>query len=173
MPLHAVLQIIGRVSFAKDSPNRRRELRHGFLRSEAAEEEQKEKQKNRRTGEQKNRGTEGKTEGKQKENRMKEYVITNDNFDTEVLRSEQPVLLDFRATWCGPCKMLAPIIEELAKEYDGRLKVGMVDVDEEPELAVAFQVASIPTVVLIKDGKLVKEAIGYHTKEELIRLLEL
>ena len=104
---------------------------------------------------------------------MKEYVITNDNFDTEVLRSEQPVLLDFWATWCGPCRMLAPIIEELAKDYDGRLKVGKVDVDEEPELAVAFQVASIPTVVLMKDGKLVKEAIGYHTKEELIRLLEL
>lgn len=103
---------------------------------------------------------------------MNEIKITKENFEAEVIQSDKPVLLDFWATWCGPCRMLAPIVEDIAKEYDGKLKVGKVNVDEEPELAGAFQVASIPTVVILKNGKIVNQSIGYKPKEELVKLLE-
>ncbi len=103
---------------------------------------------------------------------MAEIIITKNNFETEVMQSDKPVLLDFWATWCGPCRMLAPVIDEIAVAYDGKIKVGKVNVDDEPDLAGAFQIASIPTVVLMKNGKIVKQSVGYRPKEELVKMLE-
>ena len=103
---------------------------------------------------------------------MSEIKITNKNFNEEVMEAEQPVLIDFWAPWCGPCRMVAPIIEQLATEYAGKVKVGKVNVDEEPELAQAFHVMSIPTIVLMKDGKVVKQTIGAKPKAELEAMIE-
>jgi len=103
---------------------------------------------------------------------MAEITITKDNFEQEVIKSEQPVLVDFWASWCGPCKMLSPVISELAEEYEGRVKVGKVNVDEEPELASAFRVASIPTVVLFKDGEVKETSVGYRPKQQLKDMIE-
>ena len=104
---------------------------------------------------------------------MNEITITKENFDEEVRNFKgMPVLLDFWAGWCGPCMMLSPIIEEIADEYDGKIKVGKVNVDEQPELAAAFKVESIPLVVVVKDGAVTAGAVGYRSKEEIIALLE-
>ena len=103
---------------------------------------------------------------------MSEILITKANFDTEVMHSDRPVLLDFWATWCGPCRMLSPVIAEIAEEYDGKVKVGKVNVDEEEELAAAFQVESIPMVVLMKDGKAVDGFAGYRPKADIVKLLD-
>lgn len=103
---------------------------------------------------------------------MSEVKLTKTNFENEVLNSNKPVLVDFWATWCGPCQMIAPIVEEIADEYEGSLKVGKVNVDEEFELASAFQVTSIPTLMVFKDGKLVNKAIGYRTKQEILNLIK-
>ena len=103
---------------------------------------------------------------------MAEVVITEKNFEQEVLKSEIPVLLDFWAVWCGPCMMLAPILAEIAEEYEGKVKVGKVNVDECPALAAQFGVASIPTVLLFKDGKLCATSVGYRPKalfEQMIK----
>lgn len=86
-------------------------------------------------------------------------------------RSDKPVLLDFCADWCDPCKMLAPLLHELAEEYDGVYKVGKVNVDEQMELAMRFQVSSIPMLVVFKDGQPVAKTVGYRSKEELNELL--
>lgn len=102
---------------------------------------------------------------------MAELKITANNFEKEALQSPLPVLLDFWAPWCGPCRMLAPELKALADEYAGRVVVGNVNVDEEPELAAAFRVASIPTVVVIRDGKVVRTSVGYKPKEALAALL--
>jgi len=97
-----------------------------------------------------------------------ELVITKNNFEKEVLKSEQPVLVDFWATWCGPCRMLAPVLEEVAKEYDGKIKVGKVNVDDEMDLAIKFRVEVIPTLILFKNGEVVKRISGFFEKDELI-----
>ena len=102
---------------------------------------------------------------------MSVKVVTADNFEKQVLKSDKPVLIDFWASWCGPCKMIAPIVEEIAEEYDGVIKVGKVNVDEEPFLAAQFGVVSIPTLIVIKDGRQVNSAVGYRTKEDIIKLL--
>ena len=101
-----------------------------------------------------------------------EYVFTSENFEQEVLKSELPVLIDFWATWCGPCRMLAPVIEQLAQEYDGKVKVGKVNVDEQPELAEKFGIMSIPFVVLMKNGEIVKTSVGYCPKAQIEELLK-
>ena len=102
---------------------------------------------------------------------MAELKTTANNFEKEALQSPLPVLLDFWAPWCGPCRMLAPELKALADEYAGRVVVGKVNVDEEPELAAAFRVSSIPTVVVIRDGKVVRTSVGYKPKEALAALL--
>ncbi len=103
---------------------------------------------------------------------MSTMQITKDNYEQEVLKSSQPVLLDFWAPWCGPCKMIGPIVEEISNEVNGTAKVGKVNVDEEMELAQAFNVMSIPTLVVIKDGKIINSTIGFQSKEALLDLLK-
>jgi thioredoxin 1 len=102
----------------------------------------------------------------------KEIIITNENFDSEVIRSAVPVLLDFWASWCSPCRMIAPFIEQIAGEYDGRLKVGKINVDEQAELAAQHNIVSIPTLAVYKGGKAVFQQSGALPKpgiEELIK----
>lgn len=102
---------------------------------------------------------------------MAEITITEENFEKEVLNSDIPILVDFWANWCGPCKMLAPIISEIAEEKEGEIKVGKVDVDEQMELAAKYQVASIPTVLLFKNGEVLETSIGLKTKEQILEML--
>lgn len=102
---------------------------------------------------------------------MAEITITKDNFEQEVLASDIPVLVDFWATWCGPCQMLSPIIEEIAAEYDGKIKVGKINVDEEGELAMAFRVMSIPTLILFKNGEAVDTSVGFRSKEDIEKMI--
>ena len=103
---------------------------------------------------------------------MAELKITRENFENEVMKSDIPVLIDFWAPWCGPCRMMGPIMEQLAEEYEGKAKVGKVNVDEEGELSQAFGVMSIPTIVLVKDGKVVKQAVGARPKAEVEAMLQ-
>lgn len=102
---------------------------------------------------------------------MAEYMITDQNYEAEVEQSELPVLLDFWAPWCGPCRMLAPTIDELATELEGRVKVGKVNVDENPVLAVHFGIASIPTLLVLKNGQVVNQAIGVQSKQDILTML--
>ncbi len=101
-----------------------------------------------------------------------EYKFTKDNFDAEVMNSEVPVLVDFYADWCGPCKMMGPVVDELANEYDGKIKVGKVNVDKQPELAGEYGVMSIPYFAFIKDGAVVGSEVGAVPKERLVRKIQ-
>ena len=101
---------------------------------------------------------------------MAVITITKENFDAEVLRSAQPVLLDFWASWCGPCRMLSPIVDEVAEERTD-VKVGKVNVDEQPELAAEFGVMSIPTLLLFENGKLTRQAVAARPKSGVLELL--
>ena len=103
---------------------------------------------------------------------MAELKITAANFNDEVLHADTPVLLDFYADWCGPCKMLAPVVHEIAEENAGTLKVGKINVDEQMELAMRFQVSSIPMLVVFKDGKAVAKSVGYRPKSEIAAMVE-
>ena len=103
---------------------------------------------------------------------MAELNITSLNFENEVLNADKPVLLDFYADWCGPCKMLAPVLHEIAEENAGALKVGKINVDEQPELASQFRVMSIPTLVVMKDGAVYKSSIGMQPKASILALLD-
>ena len=99
---------------------------------------------------------------------MKPLQITDSTFQTEVMNSQTPVLIDFWAEWCGPCRMIAPIVEELAKEYDGKLKVGKVDGDANPQISMDFGIRSIPTLMIFKGGKVVDQIIGAVPKRTLV-----
>ena len=103
---------------------------------------------------------------------MAEIIVTEENFDKEVLLSKQPVLVDFWATWCGPCKMLAPIIAEIAEEKKGSVKVCKVNVDDARQLAIDYGVSSIPTVMVFRNGESKATSVGYRPKEELEALLQ-
>ena len=96
--------------------------------------------------------------------------LSTENFEKEVLKAEKPVLVDFYADWCGPCNAMAPVIEELAKELEGKVKVGKINVDENPDIAVEYNVMSIPTLIVFKNGKEEKRLVGLRNKEELINL---
>ncbi|MDR3665635.1 MAG: thioredoxin [Ignavibacteriaceae bacterium] len=102
---------------------------------------------------------------------MKPITITDENFVFEVEKSDKPVLIDFWATWCGPCRMIAPIVEELAIEYEGKVKIGKVDVDENQEIAIKFGVRSIPTILIFKEGKLKDTIIGAVPKAQIVTKL--
>ena len=101
-----------------------------------------------------------------------EIELYKETFEQEVLQSDIPVLVDFWATWCGPCKMIAPIVKEIADEYDGKILVGKVNVDEEPVLTMQYNVSSIPTLMVFKNGQLVNKAVGYREKDEILKMLK-
>ena len=103
---------------------------------------------------------------------MAEITITKENFENEVIKSDIPVFIDFWATWCGPCQMMSPVVAELADEYEGKVKVCKVNVDEEPELASVFNVSSIPMLTVIKNGKLTDSTVGAMPKEKLEQMLK-
>ncbi len=103
---------------------------------------------------------------------MAEIVITKDNFKQEVLNSDIPVLVDFWATWCSPCRMLSPVIEEIANECEGKVKVGKINVDENPELAAEFGVTGIPFVIAFKNGEPRATSMGVVAKEDILALLD-
>jgi thioredoxin 1 len=102
---------------------------------------------------------------------MKPVELNESNFEQEVLKANTPVLVDFWAVWCGPCKMIAPIVEELAIEYESKLKIGKVDVDNQQQIAMQYGIRSIPTLLVFKDGKVIEQIVGAAPKKSLIEKL--
>lgn len=102
---------------------------------------------------------------------MAEITVTNDNFEEVVLKNEKPVLLDFWATWCGPCMMIAPVLKEIAEEYP-QYVIGKVNVDDEIALAQKFGIVSIPTLILMKDGQAIDSLVGLRSKEQILKFIE-
>ncbi|MCA9374320.1 thioredoxin [Candidatus Peregrinibacteria bacterium] len=103
---------------------------------------------------------------------MAEVTFTDDNFEAEVLKSDIPVMVDFFAPWCGPCKMMAPIVEKMAEEYEGKVKIGKLDVDENNESGNKYEVQSIPTTIFFKGGEMVNKLIGFQSEEQLKKALD-
>lgn len=103
------------------------------------------------------------------EDKMKTVTITDDNFENEVINSDLPVLIDFWAVWCGPCKIIAPVVEQLAEEYDGKLKVGKLDVDSNQQTSIKYGVRSIPTLLLFKNGQVKDTIIGAVPKQQIVQ----
>jgi thioredoxin 1 len=99
-------------------------------------------------------------------------TLTNTNFDAEVKNADNPLLVDFWAEWCGPCRMVAPVLEKLAEEYDGKLRIGKVNVDEQSGLATRYGIQSIPTLLIFKGGKVVEQFIGATTRDVLARMID-
>lgn len=104
---------------------------------------------------------------------MSALVITKDNFNEEVINSKEPVLLDFWAPWCGPCRMVGPVVEEVAAELAGKAKIGKINVDEQSELSAQFRVMTIPTLMVFKDGKMVSSVVGVKPKKDILRMLDI
>lgn len=102
---------------------------------------------------------------------MREIALTERNFDSEVLQARLPVLVDFYAQWCGPCRMLAPIMAEIAEEYAGKIKVCKVDVDDAPSLVARYRIGGVPAVIAFRNGERVDSSVGYKTKEQILALL--
>ena len=100
-----------------------------------------------------------------------EYTFTSENFEEEILKSDVPVLVDMFATWCGPCKMMAPVVAQLAEEYKGSVKVGKLDIDQNVDIVAQYKIMSVPTFLVIKDGEVVKKLIGAVSKEELVEAI--
>lgn len=101
---------------------------------------------------------------------MNEIEITKENFEEEVIKSDKPVLLDFFATWCGPCNMLSPVIAEIAEEYKDKIKVGKIDVSNQEELAARYDVMGVPTIIVMDKGEVKATSVGYKPKEEIVKL---
>jgi thioredoxin 1 len=101
-----------------------------------------------------------------------EVILSDENFESEVLKSDSPVLVDFWAAWCGPCKAIAPVIEELAEEYSGKVKIGKLNVDENPNTASTYGVRSIPTLIAFKGGQQEAQAVGLQPKEKIKEILD-
>ncbi|SDY37595.1 thioredoxin [Lachnobacterium bovis] len=103
---------------------------------------------------------------------MSEVILTKDNFNKEVLESDIPVLVDFWASWCGPCKMISPVISEIAEEYAGKVKVGKINVDEQPDLSAQFNIVSIPTLLVFKNGRIANSSVGLIPKDAIVKLFD-
>jgi len=103
---------------------------------------------------------------------MDPIEFTDANFEQEVLKSELPVLVDFWAVWCGPCKMIAPLVKELAGEYEGKVKIGKVDVDNNQNVSIKYGIRSIPTLLIFKDGKIIEQIVGAVPKAQIVQKLD-
>jgi thioredoxin 1 len=103
---------------------------------------------------------------------MAGLVISEGNFDAEVIKSNMPVLVDFWAPWCGPCRMIGPVVEEIALEFTGKLKVGKLNTDENLAVATQYQISSIPTLMIFKGGKVVQKMVGFKSKNDLKKIVE-
>jgi thioredoxin 1 len=103
---------------------------------------------------------------------MAEIQVTDDSFEKDVIQSAEPVLVDFWAPWCGPCRMLSPLIEELSKEYNGKIRVAKINTDEHPNAASRYKISAIPTLLFFKGGKVVEQMVGVHSKAEIKKTID-